>query len=126
MQNDGNLVIYENTTLGTRARWASNTSSSDASLKRDVETLDGVMEKLRQLRGVSFFWRDEERGKKRQLGLIAQEVEAVFPEVVDYIDGKHRGVQYDKLVGVLIQALKEQDERIARLEERLGARGATA
>lgn len=130
MRNDGALVIQDPTTSTRTYKVVADASAaylgfSDASLKRGVVTLEGVMEKLRQLRGVSFFWKDEERGTKRELGVIAQEVETVFPELVGVIDGKHLGVKYEKFAGVLIQALKEQDERITQLEERLRALGAT-
>lgn len=126
MQDDDNLVIYDNKLpAGQNAIWSRH-SPSDAGLKQEVETLEGVTEKLRKLRGVSFSWRQKERGTKRELGVIAQEVQAVFPELVRSIDGKQLGVQYEKFAGVLIQALKEQDARITQLEERLRTLGALA
>jgi hypothetical protein len=115
MQPDRNFVAYSN----SGPFWASNTAISDGTLKRDVVPIPDAMEGLRKLRGVSFYWKDEERGTGRELGVIAQEVEAVFPELVNLLDGKHRLVRYEKFVPVLIQALKEQDARIQQLEGRL-------
>lgn len=119
---DGNLEIRnENGDI----TWSLNTGASDATLKRDVEPIHGAMEKLRQVRGVSFFWRDAERGTQREMGVLAQEVQPVLPELVSTLGGQHLNVRYDRFVPVLIQALKEQDDRIALLEARLRDLGIT-
>lgn len=98
--------------------------TSDARLKKNVETLDSSLEKVAALRGVSFDWRHEEFPEYNfdhghQLGLIAQEVEKVVPEViaVEEEDG-FKAVEYGKLVPVLIEAIKElRIEKDAEIEE---------
>lgn len=122
MQDDRNFVLY----AGMQPVWDTGTWVSDATLKRDVEPIHGAMEKLRHLRGVSFHWRDDALGTRRELGVLAQEVQPVLPELVRTVGGQHLGVHYERFVPVLIQALREQDERIARLEARLRDLGATA
>lgn len=96
--------------------------SSDINLKKNIQTLDNSLEKILSLRGVSFNWRSND---KSSVGLIAQEVELVYPELISGKRGR-QGVQYANLVGPLIEAIKSQQamincqqERINSLEERL-------
>ena len=79
-------------------------ATSDARLKTNVETIEGALEKCQRMRGVTFEYAAD-RGVVH-VGLIAQEVGAVFPSLVTEIDGYQR-VDYSKLVGVLIEAVKE-------------------
>lgn len=83
-------------------------ATSDARLKTNVATIDGALEKCARMRGVTFEYAAD-RGTVH-VGLIAQEVAAVFPSLVTEIDGFQR-VDYSKLVGVLIEAVKELKER---------------
>jgi len=97
-------------------------SPSDARLKTNVMQLPNVLEKLEKIRGVSFNW-NEGLGRpteRRQIGVIAQEVEAVFPELVTtQSDEDYRAVNYAGLSSVLIEAVKqlkaEKDELAARV-----------
>lgn len=97
------------------------TEMSDRRLKQDIETLSSSLDKIQQLRGVNYNWRREnnigvEFEEGIQVGLIAQEVEIVFPELVDTDDQGYKSVEYSKLVAVLIEALKEQELKISSLE----------
>ena len=83
-------------------------ATSDARLKTNVVTIDGALEKCARMRGVTFEYAAD-RGTVH-VGLIAQEVAAVFPSLVTEIDGFQR-VDYSKLVGVLIEAVKELKDR---------------
>lgn len=101
------------------------TEMSDRRLKQDINTLDNSLSKIKSLRGVSYNWnQNNEAGikfeKELQIGLIAQEVEAVFPELVDTDSEGYKSVEYSKLVAVLIEALKEQEEKIETLESEVG------
>ena len=89
-------------------------ATSDARLKRDVSTVTGALEKCAKLRGVTFKWvaGDDQR---YQLGLIAQETQQVYPSLVSEHEGYLR-VDYPKLVGLLIEAVKELDERTRPVE----------
>ena len=85
---------------------------SDARLKRDIRPLTGALEKIGRLRGVRFDWRDvnaQHAGSNvpGELGLIAQEVQVEFPEVVTEDASGTLAVGYSKLVAVLIEAIKE-------------------
>jgi hypothetical protein len=89
---------------------------SDARLKTNVVTLTGVLEKLEQIRGVSFNWTDTTAmGSQLNFGVIAQELEKVFPELVSTdIDG-YKHVTYDIFAPILLEAIKEQQIQIASL-----------
>ena len=91
-------------------------TTSDATLKTNVETLTGSLDAVKALRGVSFDW--IENGNS-EVGVIAQEVEAVVPDVVSTNDQGIKSVKYGNLVGVLIEAIKEQQQRIEALEAKL-------
>jgi hypothetical protein len=92
----------------------SRTEQSDVEPSGD----DSVMALVRRLRGVSFEWREDmpsgHRGK--DLGVIAQEVEEVFPELVHVDPRGYKTVNYLGLIAPLIEAVKELDARIAALE----------
>jgi hypothetical protein len=89
---------------------------SDATLKRRVIPSDGL-QAIEKLRGVRFTWADD---SKRAYGVIAQEVEAVFPDMVieDRSDGMKR-VDYDQLVAPLIESVKELSKRNQELRRRI-------
>ena len=104
------------------------TDVSDEREKENIVTISNATTKLKQLRGVYHTWKDtENKGTDTQIGLIAQEVEAVVPEVVTTSNPTSlntpesdtaglKGVAYAKLVPLLIETIKELEERIATLE----------
>ena len=95
---------------------------SDERHKENIITIDNALEKVLKLRGVYYDWKwhPETKEHRRHMGLIAQEVNEVVPEVVTYDEDNDRfGVSYDKLVGVLIEATKDQQELINRQEQKL-------
>jgi hypothetical protein len=96
---------------------------SDERLKDDVKPLEGSLDKVLALQGVSYKWNSGERKGQSDIGLIAQQVEKVIPEVVrekTNIDGDtFKSVNYEHLVGVLIEAIKEQQQQIDELKAKL-------
>ena len=91
--------------------------NSDARLKANIVSLGRTLAKLLQIDGKSYTMKKDEN-KKQKIGLLAQDIEKVFPELVSESHGV-KSVNYQGLVPVLINALKEQEERIKRLEELL-------
>jgi len=76
-------------------------------------------EKIAQLRGVTWEWRDDAPDDAKQqpgMGVIAQEVEKVFPELVTTDEQGRKKVEYEGLIAPLIEAVKELDERVRSLE----------
>ena len=93
-------------------------SASDARLKKDVVTLDGALDKLDAIRGVRYNWIDETASKDSQVGVIAQEIQSVYPELVSEGGNGYLSVDYPKLTAVLIQAAKELKAMIIALSNK--------
>lgn len=90
------------------------TANSDEKLKTNIKTIDNALEKVLQLRGVEYDRTDREG---HHIGVIAQEIEKILPEVVHGEDIK--SVSYGNIVAVLIEAIKEQQAQIEELKKRL-------
>lgn len=91
-------------------------STSDIRKKDNIVEIDDAVAKVQALRGVTFDWKD---GSGSSGGIIAQEVEAVLPSLVKE-GADHKTVIYNGLIGLLVQAVKEQADQIAALQEKLG------
>jgi hypothetical protein len=82
--------------------------SSDRTLKENIEPIQGALDIVAKMRGVRFDWKDKKFGSEKQVGVIAQEVQAVLPELVSLSkETKKLTVNYAGLVSPLIQAVKE-------------------
>jgi hypothetical protein len=94
-------------------------SSSDKRLKNNITTIENPLEKILKLGGYSFDWNDkQDTYTGKDYGIIAQEVEALFPEMVTTRDNGMKAVKYDRLIPVLIEAVKELSNKIKILEEK--------
>jgi hypothetical protein len=124
----GNLIIKSGSTTaatfsganvtfaGTLASGAITSSGdvtafSDMRIKHDIETIEGALAKVSDMRGVYFKRNNGEAGT----GVIAQEVENILPEVVK--DGEYKSVAYGNMVGILIEAIKELKAEVEKLKE---------
>lgn len=98
-------------------------STSDIRLKKDISVIENASKLLSQLRGVSYVWDEQSKAvhgySGKDYGIIAQDVEKVFPEMIQYRDTGYMAVRYERLIGVLVAALNEQNLRIEQLEARL-------
>ena len=99
----------------------SNVSPSDARWKTSIRTIEGPLEKVAQLRGVTYEWADPSKGIGEQIGVIAQEVEQVFPQAVSTDNEGYKSVAYARLVGPLIEAVKELKKENEMLKKRIEA-----
>ena len=87
-------------------------ASSDERLKDNISPIDDALNKLNQIGGYEFDWNSDSEHSGHDVGVIAQEIEKVLPElVVDRKDG-YKAVRYDKIVALLINAIKEQQLQI--------------
>lgn len=96
--------------------------SSDERLKNNVEVISNPIEKVQSLRGVTWEWNELASDAAKQspnVGVIAQEVEKVLPQLVHDRENGFKGVDYAKLTGLLIEAIKEQQKQIDELKSRL-------
>jgi len=114
-QLGGNLdgQAFNITTTGDITATNFNTTS-DESLKTNVETIENALTKVINLRGVDFNWVEN---SQPGTGVIAQEIEQVLPHVVTENDDGIKHVQYGNIVGTLIEAIKEQQLQIEELKE---------
>ena len=114
--NTGNTLVARDIsgdfTAGTITATDFN-STSDLNLKEKIKTIENSLDTLTQLRGVSFDWKETGKGS---YGVIAQELEAVLPELVK--QGEVKSVNYNGLIGVLIEAVKELKKEIEELKSK--------
>ena len=109
---DGDVIAY-------------STTISDKRLKDNVFTIDSALDKVNKLRGVEYIWNAGSRKGQSDIGFIAQEVEEVIPQIVRekemaLLDGNtYKTVDYEKMTAVLIEAVKEQQTIINKLEQRI-------
>jgi len=87
---------------------------SDKRVKENIKTIDNALEKVINLRGVEFNKIGE---NKKSIGVIAQEVEKILPEVISTDKRDMKSVAYGNIVGVLIEAIKELSDRVKALED---------
>ncbi len=112
--------------LGTSASrwtdvWSANgtVQTSDARLKTNILPMEYGRKELMQLRPVSYYWKDKP-GAAKKIGLIAQEVKQLVPEVVAGDEKKEMlGLNYPELIPVLINTIKEQQQQLAQLNKEL-------
>ena len=111
--SDGDVGVDGNVKIGGDLTLTGSCSgcASDLGLKRNIQPLGDALERIGSLRGVTFDWRDGGREAADypgpQIGVVAQEVEAVFPELVGTDSRGFKYVRYQKLVAPLIEAVKQ-------------------
>ena len=100
--------------------------SSDSRFKTNILPIENPLQKVLKLQGVTFDWKTKEFpnrmfSENRALGFIAQEVEQVIPEVVQTENSTEgfKSVQYDKVVALLVEAIKEQQKQIEQLQQKV-------
>jgi len=93
-------------------------STSDARMKKNVANISNALEKVLSLNGVTFTWDEtmkEHHGYEgRDTGVIAQDVEKVLPEVVQVRENGYMAVKYEKMIGLLVEAIKEMNEKLEK------------
>lgn len=97
--------------------------TSDKTLKTNIVNITNALEKVTKINGITFDWNHEavERHNKigREAGVIAQEVEQVLPEVVAVREDGTKAVRYEKLIPLLIEAVKDLNKKVQELESKL-------
>jgi hypothetical protein len=121
LEVNGNLVVTGSAAKPGGGSWS---STSDIRLKKSVKSLKGALGKLLQLRGVSFEWKEPEKQGNlvgAQMGLVAQEVEEVFPEWVDTDEGGYKNLTVRGFEALTIEAFKELKADNEALRSRIEA-----
>jgi hypothetical protein len=95
---------------------------SDERLKTNIEPITGSLNMLKQINGYYFDWKEMpgiHENEGRDIGVIAQEIESILPEIVTTRNNGYKAVKYEKLVALLIQAINEQQEQINELKNKI-------
>ena len=109
--NSNNRTFFVSGTAGGNSGWY---QQSDLTLKENIQTISHPLQKVKQLRGVTYEWKNNNLETGKQIGFIAQEVEKVIPEVVAN-EGIY-SMQYGPLTALLVEAMKEQQQQIESLQ----------
>ncbi len=115
----GKDVFYVN---GTGFLWCRRGGyfGSDLNMKEDIRDLKSPLEKVLKLKGVMYKYKDDKPKNKSKrddrIGLIAQDVEQVLPEVVKEMNDGTKAIAYTDIIGVLVEAIKEQQVQIDNLK----------
>ena len=117
---DGSTTRYTFNDNGSFTATGNITAYSDINLKKNIELIPNALDKVLSLRGLTYD-RIDLKGEEnqRQSGVVAQEVEKVLPEVVSTDEDGIKSVAYGNMVGLLIEAIKEQQEQINILNQKI-------
>ena len=95
--------------------------SSDISLKDNLRPIENALFKVNQIAGYEFDWNEKshqiQQDKGHDVGLVAQEVEKVLPEVIQIREDGIKAIAYEKVVPLLVQSIKELTKRVEELED---------
>ena len=97
-------------------------SSSDERLKENIFTISGSLDKVMAIGGYEFDWKTIKgihENEGHDIGVIAQEIQKVLPEIVTMRDNGYLAVKYEKIVALLIEAIKEQQKQIDEIKAKL-------
>lgn len=96
---------------------------SDTRLKDNVEVIQGSLDKIGEIRGIKFDWNEKSPGWARErghdVGVIAQEVQSVLPEVIVERKSGYLGVDYKRIVPLLIESIKELKQEVEDLKKKV-------
>ena len=94
-------------------------SSSDKRLKDNIKPIENALDKVNKISGVTFEWNETSHKKtgKKDVGVIAQEIEAILPELVDNRLNGYKAVDYPKLTALLIEAVKDLSNQVKELKD---------
>ena len=101
VMNDGNVYISGSTNV-----------TSDSRLKTNITPVKNALEKLSAINGVTYNWINPNKDQSLQMGVVAQEVQAVMPELINERNDGYLSVNYSGMSGVLIEAIKEQQKEL--------------
>ena len=94
--------------------------SSDRELKDDIQPIENPLEKMDKIGGYTFVWNDNQNVYKgKDVGVVAQEIQSVLPEIVATRANGYLGVKYEKIVPLLIESIKENTKKIKELEQEI-------
>ena len=94
--------------------------SSDRELKDDIKPIENPLEKMDKIGGYTFVWNDKQNVYKgKDIGVVAQEIQEIMPEIVATRANGYLGVKYEKIVPLLIESIKENTKQIKELKQEI-------
>jgi hypothetical protein len=115
----GNTVLLNLFGTGNATLAGILTQLSDARLKRDITPINSTINDIQKINAYSYYWIDENRDRDQQIGLLAQEVEKVFPRLVKRDAAGLLSVNYNGFVPLLIKGMQEQQQQINDLKKEI-------
>ncbi|WP_421764305.1 tail fiber domain-containing protein [Ekhidna sp.] len=112
----GNLTASGTIAADILQSTSGGVQTSDRRLKKNIKNLEKPLENTLKMRGVSYQWKDESKSQANQIGVIAQEVEAIYPEFVHTNEQGMKAVNYAQMTAILIEAIKELNAKVEKLE----------
>jgi hypothetical protein len=110
LSGTGNRVVYSNDS-GLLVNTA-----SDKNLKKNIKKIDYGLKEILQIEPIEYKWKDKKRGEQTEIGLIAQDIKEIIPEIVGVNNDNYLSLDYSKLTVVLINAIKDLNKKIKELE----------
>ena len=105
IESEGDIIAY---------------ASSDERLKDDITPINGCLDKILSLDAIEFDWNDlQQTYSGHDIGLIAQQVREIAPEIVQKREDGYLAMKYEKLIPLLVGATQEQDRQISELEKQI-------
>lgn len=115
MESGGQLFIASGTNTATAGDFI---ATSDRRLKTNIVSLESALDRTLQINGVTFDWKNPDHSNIGQVGVIAQDVQAVLPEAVYTTPDGSLAVSYGKIVPLLIEAVRELNAEVDKLKHR--------
>ncbi len=114
----GDVITTGDATVQGTLHLSNSINYSDVRLKKDIEPLQNVMPDVMKLKGYTYYWKNN-RDTTEQIGVLAQEVQKIYPQLVQADSKGILGVNYVQLIPVLLTAVKEQQQEIDELKEEI-------
>lgn len=118
-RDDGSNTRMQLTSTGNLSIDGTLTQNSDTRLKKNISPLQNSLQKILSIGGYHYNWIDKSRDNNLQTGLLAQEIEKQMPELVKKDEDGMKSVNYTGLTPYIIEAMKEQQQRIVTLEKQV-------
>ena len=100
--------------------------SSSIALKKNISTIENALKIIEKLRGVSFFWKNQKWGKKKNYGFVAEEVAEIIPEITSIDQNEdHLSMDGSRIIPYLVESIKELSKQIKQLKKGKNAKSSS-
>ncbi|MEO6541076.1 MAG: tail fiber domain-containing protein, partial [Ferruginibacter sp.] len=115
----GNTLLFSIWGNGDAVLTGFLTTASDARLKKNITRINNTLDNLKTLNAYTYNWKDENKNQEQQIGLLAQEVEKVYPQLVKKDSAGLMSVNYSGFVPLLIKSMQEQQQSLDNMQKRM-------